>query len=493
MIFRMINWSLQLVVNQTYFRYLLSYMGYIVTLPIVFSAIDKKAVAFSPSDIIRAEKLLKAEKQLNSNLSTEKVEAFLASIRHHPEGVDFLMSQQVFLEFLNGKKINFDTTAFKDAVNMEDEDFKVFLETYLKDDVLQLMDESFNKKNYGRLQKLLRYRNWLPEMVWFQLVSKLDKRLDYVFENLDLYIGKRTLYDEDFFKLINWSGDEELKRKVRRIEQVSTSYSNKIVSKPGIVAFFYIMGNGLNWLGAKATTIEERIEKKHALRDLKFISIILGIIVILVGGAAIYGNEKARDRKERSVELKQEAFSNSIYGLLTIYDTDSIGDIQDVPVKTGANPFGEQKPNRAGAMNIGNNVLFVNKSSYDVVILSDDEVLRYFNLGNYRYFLRAGDSLTVKQKMKTKLYMGKQFAIFKSKEITNEKKIKTYKRLPRFAELPENAMAIIKYGFKFKERVEFIEEEGEMIVRSNHFFNSLDYRKSKRNVLFKTDDLPKIR
>lgn len=434
------------------------------------TSIDFKAL--SKGDIIKVEKLLKADQQFNDNFNSSSISSFLESIHNDTEGISFLNENPNFIAIVSNS-FKFKKAA-KIVYKKEDETkIKTFFSNYLEQDLINCCNVAFKKGQYSIVTELLRYRHFLPASIIHFIESKTESKLDYYLNTADKVNEDNTVFSQPFNALLTALNVKRINDKRNQLISITTSYSMKAIGRSGLSNFFYVIITALSWVGRHPQTIEEKIEKREVMKDFKFISILLGFIFFLFFGVVIYTNSQNSNRKKSRETAAKQRFNKSIYGYLTNYDSTQVQNIEHLKNTLS----GELKANYIIDEWDGNSLLkkitIVNNSDHELIILPDKDFVSQFQLIAKTYYVKPKDSIKANL-FYNRIYIGKQLALFKTP--SNNKEIARFynhyysKNLPRFLEPIPVAEKLIKIRFEIRSRIELNEKDNKLFLESNHRF-----------------------
>jgi len=434
----------------------------------------------SKNDIVKIEKLLTANQQLNNNFNKSSIGLFLDSLQTHKEGFLFLVENPYLVaivlnqsHYRKGEEIKFNT--------VNEKSIKAFFKVFLEQDLTTCCNLSFSKNQYRIINELLRYKHFLPETIIYLIESKTESKLDYFMGVADKIVDDNSILSKPFIDLIRLLNSKIINRKLNELNSLTTSYAIKAVRRPGIVHFFYVMTNGLMWVGKAPQTIEEKIEKKEVLKDFKFMSIILGFIFALFLSTIVYTNSQGNERKKIAKEKQIDKFNKSVYGYLTLFDSTQIKNVEYIDNM----PSGKLSPNyfNAGKGNdlLSRNCWVINNSNYELIVLPDEDTTREFGFLLHSYYVKPKDSIRVKL-LFNRIYVGKQLAVFVD---TSDEEMSYYhdqyyiKRMPRFVQPIVSASEILKNRFEFRGDIELKEKDNDALIlqsKTSFFVNGRGYK-----------------
>ncbi|MCK8480476.1 hypothetical protein [Psychroserpens algicola] len=447
-------------------------MSYIQHLKYIQETTTTDLRSLSKVDIIKIEKILKAQQQLNHDSKNTEIKPFIDSLYKEQKGLLFLLDNPNLIAILSNsasfkkvQKINY---------NPEDEiPIQLFFSTYLEQDLIGCCNLAFSEDQYGVVSELLHYRNFLPESVIHLIESKTETKLDYFLTIADKVVENPSILSDSFVALVKTLNIERLNSKKRQLMSTTTSYAFKALNRSGLSHFFYVMTTGLSWIGRDAETVEEKIEKSEVLKDFKFMSKILAVIGILFISVVIYKNVKDNERQQAKQTLEVDAFKKSIYGYLTHYDSTQINNLTPWKLNTSGqlniNYFKPSSKTNA----LTRQVMVVNNSDYELIIFPDSDLMSQFGLPLNSYYIKPNDS-TQASLMFSRIYVGKQLALFKtaSSDLELDKFYNTYylRHLPRFSELLPSSETLIKKRFEFGKRIELSQRNDSLLLETNGRF-----------------------
>ena len=424
-------------------------------------------------DLIKIEKLLKAHQQLDrdSNGGTS-IGLFLESLKSPSIGISFLLRHPSFIALISNN------TNYKKGyqINLNEEEetaIKEFFNTYLENDLIQCCNLAFSKVQYGTITELLNYRDLLPETVIHIIESKTEDRLDYFISIADKIVENSSMLPDTFIALVKALNVRSINIKFRELTSITTSYSMKAIGRSGLSNFFYVMFNGLAWIGRDAKTVQEKIEKREVLKDFRFMSIVLGIIIALFVSVVIYKNAEDAERQDLRQKLEAQQFKKSLYGYLTDYSTGEISAIEPWQEMASGELGFDYFKNASKVSTMMRSVTIVNTSTYELIVLPDKDLMFQFRLPLKNYYVKPNDS-TQAMLLFNRIYVGKQLALFKTEtadfEINRLYEQYRSRRLPRFSQPFISSKELIKKRFEFVKRIELTERDGTLFLEADGRF-----------------------
>lgn len=374
----------------------------------------------SENDLIRIEKTLKLESKINQELDINSVKIFLESLKNNKSELVYILNSTRIIEVISNDI--WQIKKHKTEVTDTHLDIKFFLTEYLLNELLLFCENCLKNEWYDQIDKLLYYKNFLPDEVILLIEKRITIKLDHIVNNLKKGYFRAVINNRpkvlDFAKTL-----PKLSERVHSIDIMAMRQELKVTNKLGIVVFFETLFNGFYFLGLNPTSIEEKEERKYAIREMNVILCVLGFLGIILSIGVYYGMKRDNERKEAQSVKRQEAFSKSIYGYMTVFDTLKTKNVKLIDtVKTGDDFFGVSEGKKRHFKTTPYQVK--NNSSYDVIIFPKSFSDPY-NQISLSYFLKAKDSIVIAHPI-VSLYIGKQLAFFDA----NEKK--SFPKTPRF-------------------------------------------------------------
>nr|WP_321232073.1 hypothetical protein [uncultured Psychroserpens sp.] len=447
-------------------------MSYIQHLKFIQKSTSIDLNTLSKGDIIKIEKILKARQQLNNSSNNASASTFLESLDKYQKGLCFLSENPNLLAILsNSMFFKKDKT---NVYNTEDEDeIKQFFSVCLEQDLIQCCNLAFSKGQYGIIEALLNYRDFLPETVILLIETKTETKLDYYISIVDEIAEDASVLSKPFMSLVNTLNIDRLNTKSESITATASSYAIRALNRSGLSHFFYVMFHGFSWMGREAKTVQEKIEKREVLKDFRFMSKILIAIFVLFISVIIYKGieDSKRDQTRQKVEIQK--FKKSVYGYLTDYDSTQIHTITNWQKMTsGPLNFSYFKHSSEGN-SMSRTVTIVNNSTYELLILPDQDLMTQFGLAQNTYYVKPNDSIQASL-LFNRIYIGKQLALFNTS--SNNEAINEYhnayrsKNLPRFLNPISTSGQLIEKRFEFGQSAELLERNDSLLIETNTAF-----------------------
>ena len=377
-------------------------------------------------DIIRTEKILKVESKINSKLDINYLNTFLDAIKNNKNELLFLINETLIIQILEKQKIRFYNETKLKVIN---DSFKDFLDKYLKQDLLFFCEKSFKDENYDHLTILSYYQNVMPDEVIEFIEKKTINKLNYIIENLKKgYFGSTSLNKSNFIEFTSKIDTSEIIEKKKEITLLLSEEISKTASTPGLIMFFRTISRGIHYSSITPNSVEEREEKKYALKEMYFIFKILGGIVAFMIFGIFIANDHNNERKAKIEKENNLKFSKTILGHLSNYTTNDI--VNFTPIDTFSNGYNvlQLNENRNNSFNSSlKKTTVTNNSNFDAILVSYD-----LTHDNYTtsYYIKKKDSVTIDSPF-FYLCLGNNLGILKVKnENGNYRKSK-----PRFKNL----------------------------------------------------------
>ncbi|WP_430408370.1 hypothetical protein [Kordia sp.] len=463
-------------------------MSYIKSLKIATELLpDIELQNFTEKDLIRIEKLLKVEQKVNPDFKATTINVFLNSLKEHPEGVRFLFANPNLKHLLTRSFAKMQKNVTVQLEGFDAQEIVSFISKYLTEDFTDSINYYFNKEIYQPVTKMLLYKDVIPDEVINLIRRKTDGKIDFLTNKLDKIINDSPIYKDSFFALTEKLNDEGVNEKVKYFRSLSIKYSLNIATTrgPGIVVFFKILGNGLHWLSTKPKNIEEKIERKLALEDFRFISYFLIGFAVLIISAIIYNISSSAEKDRNKEQAKKVEFTKSMRGFLTEFDPAQARNIKyvDSLFESGDNPFPlEYIKGGENDSFLARKKQFINQTEYDIIVLSNDVFAKeIYDKTPYRFLVKSGDTIAKNCISLNHFYIGKKLALFNSNEQYIPKRYNAYDVAPRFLELYKDARHIISLQFESRGNIVFTQKDGKIYITSDKslYVNGIPTKESK--------------
>ena len=210
-------------------------MSFIPFLNACLNSLNVTAEDLIHQDIIRIEKILKAEIKMESSLNINYLNTFLDAVKNNKNEWLLLFSETYIVQILqNQKKRFFKSVDFK----IDAPELKIFLEKYLKQDLIFLCENAFKNSKYHTLIDLIQYKTILPNEVIDFIERKSIQKLDYLILNLKKgYYVSGSKYETIFLEFTSLLDAPQIKQKKMLIIGLSLQEANKTISTPGFILF----------------------------------------------------------------------------------------------------------------------------------------------------------------------------------------------------------------------------------------------------------------
>ncbi|GAA4059082.1 hypothetical protein [Flavobacterium chungnamense] len=415
--------------------------------------------------IVKYEKLLKTEVRIDSSkFNTNDVERFLEALKNNSALLQFLPTNEEFYSLLF-ERFNF----LKDygVPNFDGYNYSALkqeISANLSNELNQFVITRLEQQDFLALKVLLKYIEILPEEVTDLLTHRLEFKLDG-------YIGEMTRkgklkHDDEFKKvseLIALVPAEILVKKEAKVKQLMYQEMLEIAShidKPGIVFFFETMFKGLHYLFYVPTDAYELKIRNRVMGDFKFMSGLLGIVLLVIAFGIMF---LKKDNPGRKSDSEPKGFYES-FVRPTQNDVLLMGNYSDT-LKTG---FDFVSSSYVAAKS-KETVTIENKTDYDLIVFSDFEIVKeYTNLykdndfkGRY-FYIKSKDSLTMDSVFYSMhFYFGQ--TLF-STQAPNQ----APPNLPRFFHAHKNTGNLVRKTFELKNaKVTFEGDSKSIVLRSD--------------------------
>lgn len=341
-------------------------------------------------DIIRTEKLLKVESKINSNLDINYLNTFLDVLKNNKNELLFLINETLIIQILGNQKIRFYNATKLNVINSQ---FKDFLDKNLKQDLLFFCEKSFKEENYDNMSILSNYQTVLPDDIVEFIERKTINKLNYIIENLKKgYFGSSSLKKSNFIEFASKLEAAEIIEKKKVITLLLSEEIRKTASTPGLVMFFRTISRGIHYSSITPNSVEEREEKKYALKEMNFIFKIMGGIVAFMIFGIFIANDHNNERKEKIERENNLKFSKTILGHLSNYTTKDI--INFIPIDTFSNGSNILQLNEYSNNNFNSSkkTTITNNSNFDAILISYD-----LTNDNYTssFYIKKKDSVSI--------------------------------------------------------------------------------------------------
>lgn len=452
-------------------------MSYIHFLKIAKNYAKKPFDAYSEKDFIRIEKVLKLEQKLNIKINVKAIDFFLESIRNEKDGVSFLLSNPNLIKLLNQKDTNAKRfIGFRDNIKKSDT-ITSFIQKYLKEDILNSIQYYFTKKQYVSLKNLLNYKKYFHSEILEFIDAKIILKIENEIAELKKGNIKSSDIEDDFISLAEIVKTHDVVKSLKKLESYFQLEISKIIETSGFIYFFKVIAYGFSQLSKSPTSKRGIKERKEAIKELNFAISIFGGITILIIGAIVFATISKNNKEIVIAEKYKNKFSNSLYGFLTEFDKDSITNINKINTKTGRIAYYNKYLRMDKHLSSGEFAI-KNNTTYDLIILSDNYDDELAKINQQCYFIKSNDSLKIHARM-NRIYIGKNFAFFKSNEQRTYYDIKTKQIVPRFLNLYPFSQKMIQKSIELRGDIVFETKNEKVSIKStrNFFIGGIPYQR----------------
>lgn len=397
--------------------------------------------------IVKYEKLLKTEVRIDSSkFNINDVERFLEALRNKSVLLRFLPENEEFYSLLF-ERFNF-SKDYGDP-NFDKYDFiglKQEISANLINELNQFVITRLEQQDYVSLKVLLKYKEILPMEVMDLLTHRIEFKLDGFISELQ---GRGKLKQREEFnkvsELIKLNPVEVLVKKEAKVKQLIAQEIMELVShidKSGIVFFFETMFKGLHYMFYVPTDPYELKIRRRVMGDFKFMTGILGIIILFLAVGIMFFKKDEPIKKSDLVEKGfYESFVNPQHN-----DVQLIVNYADT-LKTG---FDFVSSNYVVATS-KETVTIENKTNYDLIVFSDFEIVKEYtklynnnNFKGYYFYIKSNDSFTMNSVFyPMHFYFGQ--TLFSTKSPFQQPP-----NLPRFFHAHKNTKNLVDKQFELK-------------------------------------------
>jgi hypothetical protein len=459
-----------------------------------FSTLSKDA-------LIRIEKQMQLERKLNPDIPTGLVAQTLQMIINHPQELHFFLSHGYFRDLFAG---TFNTVS-KPKQNVSDSELRYFLTQFFEQELLEYAQQMLIQERFFTLTVLMKYKEWLPETVIFEIEKKLSIKIDFAtyqihekgsqhFDNIN-YIRKK-----DFYDLLSKLSSLEMDQKVTMLLNITVDKYNPntansvlritLLAMTNYVAYDDTLQNVLNdnrrRLGGWTTSSTSSSDNPKSIGLGKIILYIwlAFILVRFIVFIASSSNSKSPEiRMQENKELNelnkvfydqyQKKIQNNKYQFmqyLVMYDSvkpKSIVYNDSLRSRMQVFTSAFSQPNTRGS-DLELDIEISNQTSYDIIILMNLYIPNRQNMPKENALIKAGDVVKIKEFpiniFAVQFYIGKKLASFESKNQHDYFQAYTQKPEWRFLELYPHSQTTISQMFYIQGSLNFTEKEGKIIL-----------------------------
>jgi hypothetical protein len=397
--------------------------------------------------IVKYEKLLKTEVRIDSSkFNTNDVERFLEALRNKNVLLQFLPENEEFYSLLF-ERFNF----LKEygVPNFDSYDYIALrqeISTNLMNELNQFVITRLEQQDFLALKVLLKYLEILPEELLDLLTHRLEFKLDSYIDSIN---KKGKIESNNEFKnvseLIKLFPANVLVKKEKKVKElVAKELYDALghINKPGILLFFEVMSKGFYYMFHVPTDPNELKIRRRVMGDFKFMTGILGIIILILAVGIMF---LKKDEPIKKSDLVKKGFYESFVNPIQ-NDVQLIGNFSDT-LKTG---FDFVSSSYVIAKS-KETVTIENKTDYDLIVFSDFEMVKEYTKlfeknefkGSY-FYIKSKDSLTMDSVFyPMHFYFGQ--TLFSTKAPNQEPP-----NLPRFFHAHNNTTSLITKQFELK-------------------------------------------
>lgn len=458
-----------------------------------FSNLPKEA-------LIRIEKQMQLERKLNSDIPTGLVAQTLQMITNHPQELHFFLSHGYFRDLFAG---TFNTVS-KPKQNVSDSELRYFLTEYFEQELLEYAQQMLIQERFFTLTILMKYKDWLPETVVFEIEKKLSVKIDFAtyqihekgsknFDSIE-YIKKK-----DFYDLLTAFSSLEIDQKVTTLLNITVDKYNPdtsnsvlritLLAMTNYVAYDDTLQNVLNdnrrRLGGWSTSSSKSNQKSTGLGKIILYVWLAFILVRFIVFIASSSNSKSPEiRMQENKELNemnkvfydqyQKKIQNNKYQFmqyLVMYDSvnpKSIVYNDSLRSRMQVFTSGFSQPNTRGS-DLELDIEISNKTSYDIIMLTNLYIPNQQNMPKENALIKAGDVVKLEEFpiniFTVQFYIGKKLASFESKNQRDYFQAYTQKPEWRFLELYPHSQTTISQMFNIQGNIKLIEKDGKVVLQ----------------------------
>lgn len=160
---------------------------------------------YTEADIIKLNKKLKVEQQINSKIAASTINSLLAIIKTNPKELQELLQKKNLVAFLLEERVRYRVA---ENAGYSHPDFTVFFNNYLEKDFTHLVQRKIAAQDFETLNKVMVYRNFLSNdftsIIQETLEAKLmSAYLYYSKEKFSMNREYRFLINRHFFIFLN--------------------------------------------------------------------------------------------------------------------------------------------------------------------------------------------------------------------------------------------------------------------------------------------------
>jgi hypothetical protein len=351
-----------------------------------------------PTDrIIKFEKRLRLESQLASTSESVNAQAqFLEVLKTQRPILAFLDAHPEFAHHFRQNTNLLQTYPDPDYERFGWSSLAADVEAFLSPDWEAFVAEEFEVERFYYLKFTWRYTDIMPVGVRRLIIHKLESKLEsYRLATTSSKFDVEERLFVYYAELAEKIGEKKLIQLVQHIRRQQHEQLRDIlesVNKPGIVNFFEILFGGFYYLFYHPTDPQEQRKRKRVMGDFKFTLIILGVIGVLIVGAAYYG-----EQQRAAIRNKQELEKLGFYPSLYYYDKNGVqlGPPYPDTLQTGYDFFQNRIISQGES-----GLTFINTSPFEVLLFSDANVINSFfkteekrQAARHCVWIRPGDTL----------------------------------------------------------------------------------------------------
>lgn len=459
-----------------------------------FSSLPKEAS-------IRIEKQLQMERKINPEIPTGLVSQTLQMISNHPQELHFFLSHGYFRDLFAG---TFNTVS-KPKQIVSDSELRYFLTQFFEQELLEYAQQMLIQERFFTLTVLMKYKEWLPETVIFEIEKKLSIKIDFAayqihekgsknFDNI-LYIRKK-----DFYDLLSTITSLEIDQKVTLLLNITVDKYNPdtsnsllrttLLAMTNYVAYDETLQNVLNdnrrnlggWNRSSSFSSEKKSTGTGKIIMFVWLAFILVRFIIFLASTS---NEPTPEiRMKENLELNemnkvfydqyQKKIQNNKYDFmryLVMYDSVNPKTIvYNDSLKSRMQVFTSafSQPNTRGS-DLELDIKISNKTSYDIIMLTNLYIPNQQNMPKENALIKSGDVVKLEEFpiniFTVQFYIGKKLASFESKNQRDYFQAYTQKPEWRFLELYPNSQTTISQMFNIQGDIKFIEKDGKVVLQ----------------------------
>ncbi len=427
----------------------------------------KRFSELTEAAVNRHEKELRLENKMEAASGLEPLLNFIKALQEYPAGLDFLMDNPNVCQAIFLQNARFNTSHKMQLEGYQKAEIQRFFSQILQVDLESAIGEAAAKKQYLRFAQLAKFNQYFPEDITLLLKSKISDALDRIKVRVDG--GVIGVFKElDLIKpILIFLGDQPLMQREKAIQRIAVSNSLKDVGKPGIVAFFNMIGESIEAVNTQPDSLIEKEKKKETLGGCRWVfMVVFGITIgcFIFVKSCIPGVPEKMETKEYPANNKR---SDKFPAYLTDVNRTEITKYEYVgPPRKRERPLDKQFGFYPTDMPLYRGPAITNESSYDLIILSTENQFETEETASAAAtYIRSSKDGYAGVFYVNRLYFGDSLSLFNTHydtanvttndsllKLLNTPKDKIYSTTKRFLAQPAFAKEAIAYRIRFASR-----------------------------------------